>query len=132
MTHSRACTHGFSLLEVLVALSIMAFGLAALYQVSGGSVKAVHDDERYTYAIVLARSLLDRQQTLPTPGWSDTGTTEDGFHWRITSTPLEGQAAAPPPLHQVRIDVGWPDGRKERHVTLHTILPERPPAGEGP
>lgn len=132
MTHSPACSHGFSLLEVLVALSIMAFGLAAIYQVSGSSVKAMHDDERYTYAIVLARSLLDRQQTLPTPGWRDSGTTEDGFHWRITSTPIESQAEPPPPLHEVRIDVGWPDARRDRHVTLYTILPERPPAREGP
>ena len=34
---------GFSLLEVLVAFSIMAMSLVVLYRTSGGSVKAVAD-----------------------------------------------------------------------------------------
>ena len=51
-------SRGFSLLEMLVAMSILAMSLGALYQAVSGATRNVRSDERYAYAIELARSLI--------------------------------------------------------------------------
>ena len=49
---------GFSLLEVLVAITILALALAVLYQAASGATRNVRSDEKYAYGVELARSLL--------------------------------------------------------------------------
>jgi len=73
----RRPQHGFSLLEVLVALAILAMSLGVLYQAAGGSVRNVQTVEHRMRAILLAQSLLqmyDRMRCTtgshPAAGWS--------------------------------------------------------------
>src|SRR5690606_40398158 len=49
---------GFSLIEALVAMVILALSLGALYQAAAGATRNVRVDERYTYAVQIAQSLL--------------------------------------------------------------------------
>ena len=53
---ARRCG-GFSLLEMVVAIAILALALAALYQAAGGATRNVRSDEKYAYGVELARSL---------------------------------------------------------------------------
>jgi len=122
--------HGFSLLEVLVAFSIMAMGLGVLYKATGSSVNLTRTIEQRTYAVMMAQSLLDHQQSVPFAGWEDHGRTEDGYEWRLTSEPLPEENPVPPALHQVTLEVLWMDGEKPSSIRLLTVLPELPPPGE--
>ena len=61
---------GFSLLELLVAFSIMALALGMLYRASGGSARSVADVETRQRASVLAESLLALRDAIPLGGWS--------------------------------------------------------------
>src|SRR5687768_4012142 len=108
MKERRARQQGFSLLEILVAFSIMAFSLAALYQASGGSVRTLGDMDSHQKAALLAQSLLDARDTVPDSGWNETGESA-GLHWRVSSAPYPTNVTDPKavPLHRVQITIGW-------------------------
>ncbi|WP_418647483.1 PulJ/GspJ family protein [Thauera butanivorans] len=112
---------GFSLLEVLVAVGIMALSLGALYQAAGGSVRSVQRADQRTQALLLAQSLLDAYGTVP-PGGLNAAGEEAGLRWQIVSTPYPTAFEQPPgwPLHHVHITVGWGQGGS---VSLATLLP---------
>lgn len=125
-THAQA-QRGFSLIEVLVAFSIMGLSLGALYDVLGGSVRAVAQAERHTRAVLIAESVLARFDSIPPEGLDDAGASGE-FSWQIQSVPvapLEGRPDAWT-LHQVVVDVQWDDGGGG--VQLFSIRPEVDPA----
>lgn len=115
---------GFSLLEMLVAISILALALVTLYQAASGATRNVRTDERYAYAVELARSLLADNAMVPAAGASGRGETAAGFVWRFASRPLDLQRSPLPPgsLHRIEVGVSWTDGRKQREVVLHSVV----------
>ena len=122
---------GFSLLELLVAVVIMAFSLGMLYQASGGTVRSLGDTDQQLRATVLAQSVLNARDSVPEAGWNETGQSA-GFTWRVRSAAFRTDVTDPkvPPLQQVDIAVGWSDRRGPRQIELSTLLPQaRPPAG---
>jgi general secretion pathway protein I len=118
-------SRGFSLLEMLVAFTIMAFSLAALYQASGGAVRTLGETDQYQRATLLAQSLLSTRDGVPPAGWQDTGRS-GGLEWRVSSAPFASPLADPlaPKLHKVDIVVGWEDRRGPRQFSVSTLLPQ--------
>lgn len=120
---------GFSLLELLVAFSIMAFSLGALYQAVGSSARSVSDTEQHQRAAVLAQSLLALRDSVPAEGWSQEGESAE-FSWKITSAPFPTPAVADnshaksPFLHEVTIFIGWNGYERPQQLELQTLLPE--------
>jgi len=115
---------GFSLLEILVAFVILAFAMTAIYESAGGSVKATITDERYSYALLLAQSVLDSYQGIPPGGVDKSGHLENGFDWRITAMarPIDSSQQVAWPLYDVQVEVTW--GVPPKRVTLVSVLPE--------
>lgn len=119
---------GFSLLEVVVAFSIMAMALAALYNSAGGSVRAVQEADMQVRAVALAQSLLDEFAHIPKAGLHDAGSDGSGMQWNRDSAPwpLEGEARPRLVLHRLEVRVHWVDRGKSRELKLATLLPELP------
>lgn len=121
---------GFSLLEVLVAFSIMALSLGVLYRAAGGSVSTAAHAERHGHAVLIAESLLARFDVVPRAGVDESGRTEDGFQWRVNSRPYTadgvegGGEAVRWPFHAVNVDVHWRDIGRDYSVSLQTVLPQ--------
>lgn len=118
---------GFSLLEVLVAFSIMAMSLGALYQILGGSVRGAAESDRQIRAMITAESVLALYDDMPREGRVANGITQDGLHWSLISmlAPIAAGSSDPPwRLHRVEVTVRWGGGR-ERSVRVATLLPER-------
>ena len=126
MVRSRRRNAGFSLLEMLVAFSIMAFSLAMLYRATGGNVRGISRTESYQRAVVLGQSLLASHDAVPPRGWNGSGTSAE-FSWTARSAPYPGSVAAPgvPPLYEVALTVDWIDAESPRQLQLFTLLPER-------
>lgn len=123
---------GFTLLELLVAIAIMAMSLGMLYRASGSSVRSVGDMGNMQRAIVLADSLRALRDAVPAEGWNEAGTSA-GYAWRISSapyaTPVRG--ANVPLLHEILIVVSWAESARTRQFEVLTLLPERQPAPPG-
>jgi len=126
MTPRRAC-RGFSLLEVLVAFTILAMLLAALFQVFSAGLNAAHAGDRFTRAAVIAQSRLAAVGIVePLQEGVSSGSTDDAYHWRVTvGEYIDDQLplidAVLQPLIVV-VEVYWEEGGNARSVSLTSML----------
>ena len=122
---------GFTLIEVLVALAIVAIAFVAALGVFTGGLSRLNHDHNVQYALLIAQSQLarvgqdialqDREidgNGMENGGIDDQG--DDGFSWHIAITPYGGGAGA---LfgHRVVVTVGWREGWQKREVRLETV-----------
>lgn len=56
---ARHRQHGFSLLEVIVALAILGIGIVSVMQLFSGSLRTTARASNYTSGLIHARSILD-------------------------------------------------------------------------
>ena len=118
---------GLSLLELLVAFSIMALALGMLYRVTGGSLRGVASIDTSLRASTVAESLLSRD-SVPPGGWMESGETA-GYAWEVRSEPYPTAVTAPtvPRLYEVVVVVHWRDSSGPRQMEWVTLRPERKP-----
>jgi len=116
--------HGFSLLEMVVAMAILAIALVTLYQAASGATRNVRTDERYAYGVELARSLLAINARVPLGGVSQQGETSGDFLWRVESRKLSFERSVLPAgsLHEIEVVVSWNDGIRKKEVVLNSVV----------
>ena len=116
---------GLTLIELLVALTIMAFSLTALYRATGGQAQAVQRLAAEQQALLLAESLLAARGAVPAEGWAEDGAW--GQHqWQIRSAPrTDAPTANAPRLHHVRLVVQYQHDGRTYTRQFDTLLPER-------
>ena len=115
---------GFSLLEMVVAISILGLALGSLYQAASGATRNVRTSERYAYGIELARSLLADNGMVAAGGVDKAGETSGGYSWRVQTSPvdLERTGMGRTQLHNLEIGVAWFDGSKRREIVLNSVV----------
>jgi general secretion pathway protein I len=134
---------GFSLLEILVAFSILALALGVLMQIFAGATRNADLTRDQTRATTLAQSLLaEASVAAPLASLENSGKTDDGLRWQVSVAPFVETAAdsdgAPPPgapspldLWRISARVAWGGvaGTAERSVRLDTLRtgPRAPP-----
>jgi general secretion pathway protein I len=121
----RRFSRGYSLIEMLVAVAILGLALGALYQSASGATRNVRTDERYAYAVELARSLVADNSVVPNTGLVESGETASGFIWNAVATPLtrpRASVVSDGRMQRLVVTVSWPDGPRVREVTMHTIV----------
>ncbi len=120
----RPSNQGFSLIEMLVAITILAFSLAALYQAAGGATRNVRVDEKYSFAYLLAESLLSEHAIVDLVGISRQGETKGGFKWTVVSQPIKGllpKGLEEGSLQQIEVSVSWGE-KGGRSVQLSSVV----------
>jgi len=90
---------GLTLLEVLVALAVLAIGIVALERLLGRSVATIADDARLTRAMLAARALL-AEAALGSPEPGVTEGEANGVHFT-----REVRPTLHPGLREVRVRV---------------------------
>ena len=83
---SAVHNRGFSLLEVIVALSILTICVSVLMRVFSGAVVATRTTNGYYAALEVAESQLSAITAERNPIGLDSGETEDGYYWQTKVT----------------------------------------------
>jgi type II secretion system protein I len=118
---------GFTLLEVLVALSILAASYGVILQIFGGAAQKAALTGDYRRALIIAESQLSlAASNAGSHATGNSGAANEKFQWQVSYTPtdeysLEGLPARYIPV-MVRVDVSWSDAvGKNRSVSVSTI-----------
>ena len=130
---------GFSLLEILVAFSIMAIALTIVLRIFGSGVNAAVVSEEYSIAVQIAESLMARVGVeAPLEAGEISGAEAEYYEWLVRITPVispqaslqkfksqqpeETETAAALQLFSVRVEVVWGDeDDKQRSLVLHNL-----------
>jgi len=127
---------GFSLLEVLVAFTILALSLAVTFRIFAGGLGNIATSEDYARAVTLAESRLAAVGVSePLGSGVSSGRWDEEYEWRIAAGPYEpwGEDVEPSDDVQaflVTVDVDWiREGRLHR-VTLNSLRLATSPESE--
>ena len=130
---------GFSLLEILVAFSILALSLGVLMQIFSGSLRNADITRDQAQAVALAQTLLASAgvETALAAG-ERSGSVDDKFRWQLRAAPAAqelraGASGAVPltlELWEVSVRVAWGgDARQpQRDRSLSTLRVQTPVA----
>ena len=121
---AEAAEAGFSLLEILVAFSIMAVILGILMQIFSKGIDLASTGDEYSRAMLLAESMLATVgHTQAVEPGETTGEVDDFYEWSIGIEPFEnedldsGIASPQFSLYRVQVRVRWAN----RAVVLDTL-----------
>jgi len=120
----RQRSAGFSLLEVVVALAVLALSLGVLFRLFGQSLSNLGRSEQYTRAVAVAEGQLAALGADPALGLrSYRKTVDDRFEVIVSVTPWEEDrqlAALPVRPYRVSVKVEW-SGERAGAVAVDTI-----------
>lgn len=110
---------GFGLIEVVVALAIVALMLGVTYQISSISVRSTARSENYLRALATAKSTLAEASASPVLRIGTVVGSTDGVAWSRAVKPYN----APSPTTDTRLfQVTVVATRQGSRVTLETVL----------
>ena len=116
---SSALQEGFSLVEVIVALAIVALMLGAIYQVATGSAQSTSRTDNHLRALATAQSVLAQASAEPVLRVGTKLGSSGGVAWSRSIKPY----AAPPPTPETRLyQVTVTAMRQGSKVELETLL----------
>ncbi len=114
---------GFSLLEILVAFSIMGVALGIVLNIFSSGVNTAALAEEYTVATQIAESLMASTGVeTPLMAGQDSGEEGEKYRWQVNVEQLpdvvEGSALS---LMSVQVSVSWGEEERQRSIELNTI-----------
>jgi general secretion pathway protein I len=117
---------GFSLLEVIIALAIMAIGFMTVLQLFSGSIKSTEMSDQYLKAATLANSKMGELELMDFPANEVSGVfeNEENFSWEIETRPYSSElneAGGDVNLSELILRVFWKDGKQDRQLELNTL-----------
>ena len=117
---------GFSLLEILVAFSILALSLGVLLEIFSTALRGVALSEHYSKAALLAESrLADVGADIALESGSFGSGEEEGYRWEVSISPYAGEDLETGPGSReplvVQVRVTWDDLGRERRIFAETL-----------
>ena len=131
----RTSNGGFTLLEVMVALVLLAMGIATVLELFGSGLRLTAKASRRTQAVVYAQNVMDRllAQSNLNDG-NDRGTFPGGFTWtaqiyEIRPDDDKGSRLQPNRqnqteffrLKQIEVGIFWSEGLGEQSYVLRSL-----------
>lgn len=139
--------HGFTLIEVLVAIVILGIGISSVLIAYSGSMKSMREASAYQSAILLAHSKLDETWVDPRLDIKDADDSQEEryngilYGYKITVRPvpllektLVDKVKMPVELNEIFVQVFWGDEpqRREYRLTAYKLLEVKTPPAAPP
>jgi prepilin-type N-terminal cleavage/methylation domain-containing protein len=117
---------GFSLLEVVVALMIMAGGFLAVLNLFSGSVRSVDFSGQYLKAVTLANSKMNELeiQNFTVDDSSGNFKNEENYRWEVDISPYDSDLnneESGIQLQKILLKVLWNNDGHTRNIELVTL-----------
>jgi general secretion pathway protein I len=122
----RTTEAGFTLLEIIIALTILSIGLVSAIEVFSNNLRLVLFSKDYTQALLHAREQIEEASLSSSlEEGAETGEFSDGYKWQRTITPYlldeEEEEPSPAKMFEIRVKVSWSSGNRTRDVELTTL-----------
>lgn len=130
---TRLSSHkGFTLLEILLAISILGVAMTVIMQQFSAGLRIARVSQNYTIATIYAKQKLEEilvEEEMKEK--EDSGSFDDGYSWRVSIMPyeeyMEGEEdenlfdLLPMEMYRLESVVSWVEGEKEKNITLATL-----------
>ena len=121
----RNADSGFALIEILVAVSVLAISLVVVFQLFSGGLKARKLSEQYAQGIFHAREKMAEILLAPDLSEGETqGEFEDDYTWQAVITrvvPGDDEENLPVSLLNINVSITWREGEKEKSFVIDTL-----------
>ncbi len=126
---------GFTLIEVVVALAILGVGLTVIIELFSGGLRLARASMEYTKAVNYARMKMEEVTLKPSVQEGiEEGESDDGaFRWqvgvkKVDLLSIDKSVDYKPPidLFQVKIDIFWKSGAKEKSASIESFRAIKP------
>ncbi len=112
-------THGFTLVEVIVAMAIVGISLVMIMQLFSGGLRASRTSCDYTRAVVHAKNTMEELSYDPVPG---SGNFDDGFNWKTEIEAHEEPEESGYKLMKLIVIISWGDAlSKPKSIQLVSL-----------
>jgi len=129
MTQRLRSKRGFTLIEVLVAISILGIGLTVILQLFSGGLKSAKISEEYTKALWYGKSKME--EMIATKDFSEgekEGTIDNYYSWKSevkmanpTLGLKEEEAKFPVDLYRIVVKITWTSGAGQRTLEIESL-----------
>ena len=123
LAHPTSRRAGFTLVEIIVALAILALSLNVILPAISDGLWRTGEAEAQAEAASLARSLLAQAgSALTLKGGAAAGQFDNGFRWQLQVAPYgSADQAVPVRAYRVVAEVIWGEAPREHSVALSTL-----------
>ncbi|EFK11468.1 prepilin-type N-terminal cleavage/methylation domain protein [delta proteobacterium NaphS2] len=116
---------GFALVEILVAISILAISLVVIFQLFSGGLKSRQLSEKYARGVFYAREKMAETLILPELLEGESaGELEGAYRWQSAVTrivPEDDEEELPVDLMKIYVRVTWREGERDKSFTIETL-----------
>jgi general secretion pathway protein I len=125
---------GFTLIEAVIALAILGVGLTVIIELFSGGLRLARTSVEYTKAVNYARLKMEEIAIKPKiEEGTEEGEFDPTYRWQVEVKKVDllsvdkDRDFKPPVEHfQVKVNVLWKSGRKERSALFETYRTEKP------
>lgn len=122
---------GFTLLEVMIAVSIAAIGIVSLLELFGGSMRLARASAEQTEAIVIASSVIDSVLWKPELPEGEDAAEIGPYRWTMRVEPVDPELGATGDehlkevsdsyeLYEITVQVTWGESATPKTITLRS------------
>jgi len=110
-------TFGFTLIEVVVSMALLGFGLAAAFAALSSCSTAAHHARMLTRSVLIAERLLVEAQ-LSRNHTFETRQGQEGLHaWQVRLVPSSVDS-----LGAIHVRITWPEQQRMQQYDLYSLI----------
>ena len=114
--------HGFTLLEIMIALAVLSVALVALLKSGGENLSLLYESNTLTTVSMLARQKLSELESTfgsSTAMEGDFGEKFPEYRWKADIVPTPSALGN---ARKLRITVSWVEGKREKNFVLSQFV----------